>query len=256
MSQVVSQQTGYARNASESAYPNLWSGLVGWYCPSIHFRGGQTLFDLSPRRFHGVLTSMTNDDWTISGGKRCLDFDSVNDMVTTNASLTSSMTYSCWFSRRTTGADAGRIMHGSASTVGYMGYIRTTDVIIGSSTGTSTFAGFSFSNNVWYHFACTRDSSNNLRAFINGVESTSGPLSRTGTFTLTQWGRYATGTPAATYSWDGQLDDCRIFDRTLSPSEIRLLSRYPGIGLDLAVKPRKKQTASTNRRRRLLTGMV
>ena len=84
---VVGQQTGYARNASESANPNLWRGLVGWWCPSVHFRGGQRLLDLSQQRNYATLNNMTNDDWLVSRGYGALDLDGTDDYLTAQAGL-------------------------------------------------------------------------------------------------------------------------------------------------------------------------
>jgi hypothetical protein len=64
--------------------------------------------------------------------------------------------------------------------------------------------------------------------FIDGVRSTTAPQSVTGTFTLNSLGRYAGNT---TFLWDGLLDDIRIYDRALTPAEIRLLASRRGIGL-------------------------
>jgi hypothetical protein len=64
--------------------------------------------------------------------------------------------------------------------------------------------------------------------FINGVRSTTAPQSVVGTFSLNSLGRYAGNTA---YLWDGYLDDIRIYDRAITPAEIRLLASRRGIGL-------------------------
>lgn len=216
----------------ESRFPELWEGCVGAWAPCLGPTGDR-LQDLSRANSWGTLTNMdAATDWVISGGRYSLDFDAVNDMVTTNITLTSAMTYSCWFNRRTTGVDGGRIIHGSASTVGYMGFVKSTSITLATSAGFTDFAGFSIANGVWYHFATTRDANNNLRVFLNGSESTSGAQVRSGTFTLTQLGRYATIPGNAIYSWDGQLDDVMIFNRNLSQAEIRTLASGRGVAYE------------------------
>lgn len=46
--------TGYAKNASESANPNLWKGLVGAFVPSFGFTG-ETLHDLTASKNDGII---------------------------------------------------------------------------------------------------------------------------------------------------------------------------------------------------------
>ena len=55
--------TGYAKNASESANPNLWKGLVGAWMPSFGVTGN-TLKDVSGNGNDGTLTNMdAASDW-------------------------------------------------------------------------------------------------------------------------------------------------------------------------------------------------
>jgi hypothetical protein len=73
--------TGYAKNASESANPNLWKGLVGAWMPSFGVTGG-TLKDVSGNGNDGTLTNMdAASDWVGTSKGLALDFDGVNDYV-------------------------------------------------------------------------------------------------------------------------------------------------------------------------------
>jgi len=76
---------GFARNAAESAYPELWRGLVGLWPTSLG-PTGLTLYDRSlgvPN--NGGLTNMEAGDWVLSGASRpagyVLDYDADNDRV-------------------------------------------------------------------------------------------------------------------------------------------------------------------------------
>jgi hypothetical protein len=84
------------------------------------------------------------------------------------------------------------------------------------------FSGFTFVNDIWFHLMVIRDSANGTRIFKDGVESTSGIQTVTGTYTLNAIGRYST---APTFNWDGLIDDAAAWNRTLSTSEIRDLYR-------------------------------
>jgi len=67
--------TGYAKNASQSAHPNLWDGLVGAWMPSLGVTG-ETLRDVSGNGNHGTLTNMdAATDWVATSKGLALDFD-------------------------------------------------------------------------------------------------------------------------------------------------------------------------------------
>ena len=85
---------GFARSQSESASPNLWTGLEGLWVPALGPTGLQ-LFDVSGRHSTGTLTNMDPaTDW-VPGDPRVggyvLDFDGSNDTVNvpSNAALDS-----------------------------------------------------------------------------------------------------------------------------------------------------------------------
>ena len=268
---VVNQQTGYARNASESAYPQLWRGLVGWWCPSINPRGGNRLFDLSPNRNHGTLTNMTNEDWVPSGGALSLDFDGSNDSVSlpSTTSIPSTMTFAAWVYRTADWAFNGNCLFWAKPNATFngngfyiepnaTGYSNTTLVV------TNNFNNFlqlnqngntSFPLNTWTHFAFWING-NNGQFYLNGVPVSTtviGTLGITNTadakYIFSNSPGYGTYTP-------GRIDDLRIYNRALSETEIRLLASRRGIGL----QPRPKQFTyyqfpSGSKRRRILTGM-
>ena len=65
----------------ESAYPELWDGVVGAWCPSLG-PTGLRLHDHSRRNNWGTLTNMDPPtDWVVSDGQYALDFDGTNDYV-------------------------------------------------------------------------------------------------------------------------------------------------------------------------------
>lgn len=241
MSQVVvSQQTGYARNASESAYPNLWRGLVGWWCPSINPRGGNRLFDLSPFRNHGTLTNMTNDDWVVSSGGGALDFDGTTDHVAFTcpvAALQFPFTVSLWYYPRTRVQYAGLVStmtafseastngwllyDGSQGNAGRIGIISGGTRVV-TATNNSTL-------NIWQHYSGVFNGTNSS-IYKNGAQVISGTLSSP-SYSATpviKIGAYVT-----TNGFTNSLIDCvMLHNRALTPSEIRLLASKRGIGLE------------------------
>jgi len=78
-----SYKQGYARSASESAFPNLWKGIIGAWMTSFG-PTGSTVFDLAGNHNDAALTNMSpSTDWVVSENRRLpgytLDFDGSND---------------------------------------------------------------------------------------------------------------------------------------------------------------------------------
>jgi len=276
---VVSQHTGYARNASESAYPNLWRGLVGWWCPSINPRGGNRLFDLSPFRNHGTLTNMTNDDWVVSGGAGALDFDGSNDLVSTDNGnrfgLGEQYAVSLWAYVKAlpTSGNLSCLLCSYDVVTNVFGF----DFRLYNNSGTqqigftmgdgSLFAGggdvnYTLTTNAWTSLVAVRNQGA-LNIWINGVSTLS--ISNSKAIAATQkalfFASFGSYTPSGGANlgryFNGQLDDVRLYNRALTPPEIRQLASRRGIGL----QPRPKQFTyyqfpSGSKRRRILTGMT
>ena len=83
-----SYHQGFARYAGESAYPDLWRGLMGAWVPALGPTGitATILRDVSGHHRDGaVVGSMTADDWVIGNNPRMpgyvLDFATSNDKV-------------------------------------------------------------------------------------------------------------------------------------------------------------------------------
>jgi len=77
---------GYAQNKSLSAFPELWDGLIGCWCP---FMGPQvnTLLDFSGRKNHGVMTGFTNDSWVPGPRGWALKFTATAERIVCGTSL-------------------------------------------------------------------------------------------------------------------------------------------------------------------------
>jgi hypothetical protein len=211
----------------ESAYPELWDGVVGAWAPCLG-PTGLRLHDHSRRSNWGTLTNMdAATDWILSGGQYAMDFDGTDDTVSHNdLSMTGAFGVSLWFLKRTNGINNARIFWGNVTDGDtYVGNVTLTTINTQSdAAGQQKNYTFSLANNQWYHFALSRDASNGVRLYLNGVESTSGVQTVTGTYTLNRIGQYASGGGVyAPYIWDGLLDDMTVYNRLLSANEIRRL---------------------------------
>ena len=84
-----------------------------------------------------------------------------------------------------------------------------------------------FSLNQWYHVVFTRDTTNGLRLFVNGVNEAvtvvEGVKNPSGFITISanplEMGKY----PSAGYYHNGLIDDVRIYNRALSAEEIQAI---------------------------------
>jgi len=226
----------------ESAYPELWDGVVGAWCPSLG-PTGLKLHDHSRRNNWGTLTNMdAATDWTISGGQYALDFDGTNDYVTAGSfSGQPVVGLSVWLKPANTitaAASGGVLMQmrfgtantwylalGSATINLTNEYITVIDTsAAGSGYRAGVTDGGSIASDMWSHIF-VRWTGAAYEIWFNGANKT---LSVVGTPLLAMANAMYLACvdgdgagPRAFYS--GQIDDVLQYSRTLSPNEIRRL---------------------------------
>ncbi|HAV31943.1 MAG TPA: hypothetical protein DC058_04165 [Planctomycetaceae bacterium] len=251
----------------ESAYPELWDGVVGAWCPSLG-PTGLRLHDHSRRSNWGTLTNMdATTDWILSGGQYALNFAGTRRVSTTRALIsgTQGFTMSAWV--YLTGTTGYRTVCGNYGVSNFTGVQLTIwqatggvpanapTVYYGSTTINATTGA---SANQWNHVAATR-TGNVVAIYLNGVQVGSGTnTASVGTsrnWTLAQ-DTDGTGEPMI-----GYIDDHAVYSRPLTPDEIRQLYLLGRGG----IYQRRRRTlrrvgveqgAAGARRRRILTGMV
>ncbi|MEQ1642918.1 MAG: LamG domain-containing protein, partial [Pyrinomonadaceae bacterium] len=106
-----------------------------------------------------------------------------------------------------------------------------------SNTNLYAFSGtptFPLAPDVWQHLVVTHDSSDNSRAYVDGVLVASGThaITYNGTqfLRLGRWGGFNPDQGGNRY-WNGQIDEFTIFDRPLTPIEVRNLYQAGGNGM-------------------------
>lgn len=224
-------------------YPQLWEGCVGAWCPSLGATGG-TLWDWSGYCNHGTLTNMDPaSDWVVSGGQRALDFDGTNDYVDIGDrqlfTATSDFTLCAWV--KWDGTTGNNPILNKAGTNGNREWQLTIDTsqandlgfLIGNTSGSwstlhrvgSTWGGA----NEWHHIV-GRLSGSNVEIFIDGEPAGSSSTYSGGgikdTSNAIEFGR------SLSEYFPGQLDDIRIYNRALSPQEIRVLTSRRAIAYE------------------------
>jgi hypothetical protein len=229
---------------------NLRHGLVGAWAPSVA-GNGLLLPDLSGYGNHGTLTNMDASDWVGTDRGRALDFDGVDDYVDFGTRLLTEATFSvsAWFR---SGGDNGIIVAKSRnvsavnrwwiavnqnpSTGGDQAgnlYIAGTNSV---GSGVTAAASVGANDNRWHQVVGVWQNTS-MYLFFDGTNVASNLSIRANQ--LSQFnlliGKYndsSGGATGNTGNLQGQLDDIRIYNRALSPSEIKqLYEGGPGYGL-------------------------
>ena len=225
-------------------------GLVAAY--SFNEGSGTQVGDASGTGHVGAISGATWSTQGKFGG--ALSFDGVNDWVTVASTpllnLTTGMTLEAWvFPTATTGTRDILIKEGSNVDI-YNLYGRNwqglpeTNVFVGGANRTAP--GTALAANVWTHLAGTFDG-NTLRLFINGAQVASAAVSgavSTSTGALRIGGNSLWGE-----SFQGRIDEIRVYNRALNQSEIQA-------DMNLPVGPAAPDTTPPLRSNGLPTGTI
>ena len=223
-----SYATGYAKNASESANPNLWKGLVGAWMPSFGVTG-ETLKDVSGNKLNAVCS--TGLDWSASKfGKSIVVAD--DNIQTEVTELGKRFSFAMWVKVDYAASDT----YARLIAFGNNNYV---SMVINKVSFANKFVwqqlnGYSQNavsqTNVsgeWQHIAGTYDFTVQ-RLFVDGnLEAT---LSRPSQ-TISDYRWYLGGSPDASYSslayMVGEIGNAYIYNRVLSATEIKQLYLNP-----------------------------
>ena len=215
----------------------LTSGLVGHWTFDEPDLANVTAFDRSGGANNGTLTSGP----TRAIGKigQALNFDGVDDLVNAGASDTllqedKPLTVSAWIYARTLGeTNAGKIIfrrNESSPAGGVSLNLASTNAIQFNVGGGTSLNRVSSNNSIalggWQHVLVTWDgtvTAANVHIYVNGVETsyqttTDGSL-LADTFTFDS----QIGSNVGITTFNGLIDEARIYNRALSPDEIKRL---------------------------------
>ena len=241
--------TGYARNASESANPNLWKGLVGAWMPSFGVTGN-TLKDVSGNGNDGTLTNMdAASDWVGTSKGLALDFDGVNDYVSINAAnlypdLTQA-TWSFWIKFRSFTYFYNQISETvpAPSTTNYQlsCLVRPTGKLAFYAAGNpdSNYDNtgiHTLSTDTWYNLTYVFKGSERQEGWVNGIYDGGAGSPIASLTASTQDCRFSFSNFATRYI-NGTYGSVRLYSRALSPTEIKQLYLNPAAPFE-----RKQQT--------------
>ena len=244
---MINQQLSRFATHENSAYPQLWRGCVGAWCPSLG-PSGSRLHDYSRRMNWGALTNMDPaTDWIVSGGAYALDFDGSNDNVTTLSTFAPGagpMTVTYWYDGRNTAQFNFHVTQrpaGFNSSVSSAWGIGQGNYNIGPANtlriGVLLYTPGNY--RVWFgdanfcdkmrHYAFTTSGSA-IAVYVDGAEA-SGVTTALGNWPdIPATSAIAIGAVQdGTLATNGIIDDVRVYNRVLDRGEIRLLARRRGI---------------------------
>ena len=183
---------------------------------------GSIAYDLSPNRKNGTITGAT---WTSSAKYgRAVNFDGNDDINFGNFNITGGFTVMGWMNTRSLyPAICGSFIMKPLS-YGLEVCDGTMYALIGDGAVFTAEANYTFSPddiNTWFHMAMTYDG-NVLKIYVNGV----GNGSQNGSFGTNsddlRVGRWTSGE-----YWDGIVDSVRIYNKSLSESQVQALMDTP-----------------------------
>ncbi len=217
--------------------------LQALWCPSFAHSQLQSP-DVSGFANHGTLVNFANNGnnaLVTSGGKPALDFDGLNDRVTTplvSTTMFTGFTVNFWLKARNTG---GMILGHSSNNVTHIRLFGTTAATsLRLAIGTFTFDLTASSRNTQdWSVITTVGLGTTVAWYYNGllVESATIAAASSGGMAVNTIG---TGASSPLF-FDGQLDDIRLYSRALTAQEI-LATYQAGRGGGLLYEPPRRKT--------------
>ena len=270
-------QNGFAPRDGQPLYPSLWKGCVGAWNPGLG-PSGLTLRDNSGFGNDGTLTN--GPTFAASQGKYAITSDGVNDLIkmqnltacnlgtsdatiVLHAVLPDTSVFGSILSKRNNGGVfqqyqllQGYINNSFATVTGKM---VSCFFYAGGAIGASqhVYTSADVIDGKPHCIAVSRTNGSIPKIFVDGVEVATTVV---GSATTNQNGDSSTdplrlfaGTDSSSFL-AMTLSDVRIYNRALSPNEIRTLATRPGIAYEMAPRRRSSVQVTTNRRRRIIIG--
>ena len=169
----------------------------------------------------------SNSGWTTGINGNALSFDGVDDFVSLDSDLievTNNFTITVWLYPRNSSKPGQVISLCSSYLFSGMRFYVTDGLLLmqGQTTGGTqnvAFASGAIVSNAWQHVAVVYDKSI-MTVYLDGIAQ--GSTNWGGDFILSPLGQSRISTEGI-YSFDGLIDDVRIYNRTLSPIEVQTL---------------------------------
>jgi hypothetical protein len=206
-----------------SAGPNSISDTLAFHIdpanPRSYPGSGNTIYDLSG---NGNTSFFTNGAFYQNYSKGAVNVDGNDDYISTPLfNLTSPVTVSVWVKNVINdspvfSASGPGVTYGNNEVIHY--FSGKSILIAGNPAAGKYFQFPQLNLNQWSNLVMTRDASNNMSVYLNGIGSTSNTQSYSNTLQMNQIGRYSAFTNI--YNAKGSIGEVKIYNRALSASEV------------------------------------
>ena len=206
-----------------SAGPNSISDNLAFHIDPANPRSyagvGTVIYDLSG---NGKTSYFTNGAFYQNYQKGVVVVDGNNDYISTPLfNLTSPITVSAWVKNVVDdspvfSASGPEVSYGNNEVIHY--FSGKSILVAGNPTAGKYFQFPQLNLNQWSNLVMTRDASNNMSIYLNGIGSTSNTQSYSNILQMNQIGRYSAFTNV--YNVKGSIGEVKIYNRALSASEI------------------------------------
>ena len=206
-----------------SAGPNSISDNLAFHIDPANPRSyagvGTVIYDLSG---NGKTSYFTNGAFYHNYQKGVVVVDGNNDYISTPLfNLTSPITVSAWAKNVVDdspvfSASGPEVSYGNNEVIHY--FSGKSILVAGNPTAGKYFQFPQLNLNQWLNLVMTRDASNNMSIYLNGIGSTSNTQSYSNILQMNQIGRYSAFTNI--YNVKGSIGEVKIYNRALSASEV------------------------------------
>lgn len=187
--------------------------------PKSYSGVGTIIYDMSG---NNNTSYFTNGAFYENYSKGVVVVDGNNDYISTPLfNLTSPVTVSAWVKNVVNdspvmGASGAGVNYGNGEVLLY--FSGKSILVQGNNSGGKYYQFPQLNLNQWACLVMTRDVSNNMSVYLDGIGSTSNPQSHSNTIQLNQIGRYSAFTNI--YNPKGSIGEVKIYNRALSQSEV------------------------------------
>jgi hypothetical protein len=206
-----------------SAGPNSISDNLAFHIDPANPRSyagvGTVIYDLSG---NGKTSYFTNGAFYQNYQKGVVVVDGNNDYISTPLfNLTSPITVSAWVKNVVDdspvfSASGPEVSYGNNEVIHY--FSGKSILVAGNPTAGKYFQFPQLNLNQWSNLVMTRDASNNMSIYLNGIGSTSNTQSYSNILQMNQIGRYSAFTNV--YNVKGSIGEVKIYNQALSATEV------------------------------------
>lgn len=235
-------EDGFATCQDESAYPELWDGCIGAFCPSLGITGTRVKDWTGMRADGTIVFDNISQGWNIIGGSYCLSTNNASDVASYGNGTSPPAAFSFWAYFPAIVANKSILTFGSVEYNMLMMSASAGNPVIlfGTTNAITTSLLLGNESLSFHHYVINVTSASNVDVWFDGRKVLSAANTGTDVTGALRFGVYPNGISKIAMS----VDDIRIYNRTLKDGEITSLycGGYGcGNGRGVAYTPRTRR---------------